>query len=407
MTRMRAEGYRGATAGPLRPVDARSAVDRAASRLRRAVDRWADAVGERAGRLPALAADLAPAVVLLAAMTAVHLGPARETGTLLPLALALCVLIAGSLAFRRHAPLAAFTAGTAGLAAEALWVAPGQLTPIANLIAVHSLGLYARPARARLGALLVPPATLAFFAPKGGPSSTPVAVVFVWLLVWAAGYATARRREETERRRALLHRETVIGERVRIARELHDVLGHSVNAMLVQAGAGRMVLDTDPERTRELLTSVERTGRDALGELDRLLGVLRAEDEDRAGLGDLDQLVRTMADAGMTVRLHVGPDARSLPRDVQLSVHRIVQEGLTNALRHGRARTADVTVRGLPAGRAVLVRVVDDGTGPGPRYRPGRGLLGITERAALFGGTVDHGGADGGGFALSVELPLP
>lgn len=104
--------------------------------------------------------------------------------------------------------------------------------------------------------------------------------------MWASGWATARRRRETEELRRLLRRETVVAERVRIARELHDIVGHSVNAVLVQAGAGRMVLDTDPERTRELLMSVERTGRDALAELDRLLGVLRADaDADAEALG--------------------------------------------------------------------------------------------------------------------------
>ncbi|MEE1829680.1 histidine kinase dimerization/phosphoacceptor domain-containing protein [Streptomyces sp. SP17KL33] len=153
-------------------------------------------------------------------------------------------MIAAGLAVRRRAPLAGYVVGTVGLVVEALWVGPGQLTPVANLIGVHSLGLYASPRRAGLGALLVPPGVLAHFAPKDDPWVTQVAVVLVWLLVWAAGCATARRRRETEELRRLLRRETVVAERVRIARELHDVVGHSVNAMLVQAGAGRMVLDT-------------------------------------------------------------------------------------------------------------------------------------------------------------------
>lgn len=101
----------------------------------------------------------------------------------------------------------------------------------------------------------------------------------VWLLAWAAGYGVARRREQMEAYRRLMRREAVVNERVRIARELHDVIGHTVNTMLVQAGAGRVVLDTDPDRARELLVSVERTGRNALAELDRVLGVLRSDDE--------------------------------------------------------------------------------------------------------------------------------
>jgi signal transduction histidine kinase len=383
--------------------------------------------------------DMAAAAVLLVAMTAVRLGAERETDAPLAAVLALSAVIAAGVALRRRAPLTAYALGSAGLAAEALWVGPGPLTPVANLIGVYSLGLYATPVRALLGAPLILPGVLAHFAPKDDSSVTQVAVVCVWLLVWGAGRATARRREEMAE---LLRREAVVAERVRIAREVHDVLGHSVNAMLVQAGAGRLVLDTDPARTRELLMSVERTGRDALTELDHLLGLLRAEDDEdaepgartAAGAGagatappgppnpdpaDLARLIRPLADAGMDVRLHIEPETGTLPRAIRLSVHRIVQEALTNALRHGHARSAEVTVRTEPlepsepsvrsdrSGRAVLVRIVDGGEGPDPGYRPGRGLRGITERAVAFGGSVSHGPADGGGFALSVELPLP
>ncbi|WP_216587442.1 sensor histidine kinase [Streptomyces brasiliscabiei] len=373
--------------------------------------------------------DLAAAGVLLVAMVAVRLGPGEEPAGSAMAVTALGAVIAGGLAVRRSAPLAGYAVGTAGLVAEALWIGPGGLTPVANLIGVHSLGLYARPRRAVLGAVLVPFGVLAHFAPKDDSWVTQVAVVLVWLLVWSAGCATARHRRETEELRRLLRRETVVAERVRIARELHDVVGHSVNAMLVQAGAGRMVLDTDPDRTRALLMSVERTGRDALGELDRLLGVLRADDDgaptvtdgpsgtaghgpapDPGDLdpGDLDRLVRPMADAGMDVRLRIEPETLVLPDALRLSVHRIVQEALTNALRHGHAPSAEVTVRRQRWGNAVLVRVVDGGEGPPPAYRPGRGLRGIGERAAALGGTVAHGPADDGtGFALTVELPLP
>jgi signal transduction histidine kinase len=114
-----------------------------------------------------------------------------------------------------------------------------------------------------------------------------------------------------------------------------------------------------------------------------------------------------MADAGMDVRLRMEPETLTLPGTLRPSVHRIVQEALTNALRHGHARSAEVTVRRQRWGDTVLVRVVDTGRGPNPRYRPGRGLRGIGERAAALGGSVAHGPAgDGGGFALSVELPL-
>ncbi|MDX2602290.1 hypothetical protein PV379_09300 [Streptomyces caniscabiei] len=173
---------------------------------------------DRFRRLRLPPGDVAAAAVLLAAMTAVRLGAGDDADASPPVVLALGAVIAAGLAVRRRAPLAGYVVGTAGLVVEALWVGPGQLTPVANLIGVHSLGLYATPRRAVLGALLVPPGVLAHFASKDDPWVTEVAVVLVWLLVWSAGCATARRRRETEELRRLLRRETVVAERVRIAR---------------------------------------------------------------------------------------------------------------------------------------------------------------------------------------------
>jgi signal transduction histidine kinase len=233
----------------------------------------------------------------------------------------------------------------------------------------------------------------------------PAGVLFIWLLAWAGGYGAARRREQAEDRRRSMRRDAVIEERVRIARELHDVIGHTVNAMLMQAGAGRMVLDTDPDRAREMFATVERTGRDALEELDRVLGALRADDEDQPGLDDLDRVVRPIVDAGMRVTVQIEPEGQGLPRSLDLSAYRIIQEGLTNALRHGRARSAVVTVQ--VTGRRLAIEIRDDGSGPTPGYQPGHGLLGIAERAGVFGGSVEHGHGRATGFTLRVELPLP
>ncbi|MFJ6987743.1 MULTISPECIES: sensor histidine kinase [unclassified Streptomyces] len=367
--------------------------------------------GEWTSRLPRAAVDLLPALALFPAMVVVRFGARERPDGPWWAAVALAAVLAASLAARRRAPLTAYATGTAALVTEALWLGPGPLTPVVNLIGVYCLGLYAAPRRAELGALLVPPAVLAHFAPEDPPAALPVAVVLIWLLVWAAGHGTARRRREARELRERARRDAVLGERVRIAREVHDLVGHSVNAMLVQAGAGRFVLGTDPDRTRELLLSVERTGRDALAELDRLLGVLRADDvlhddadDDPAGLA---RLAHTLADAGLAVRLRVAPEVGALPTDLRASVHRIVQEALTNALRHGRARAAEVTVGRAGDGRTLLVRVVDEGRGPAPHYRPGRGLRGIGERAAALGGHVEHGPSHGGGFALTVGVPLP
>jgi len=358
------------------------------------------------GRVPAMAVDVGLAALLLVAMIAVRVAQAAELGDHFLAALALSVVIAGSLAGRRRAPVAAYAVGSAGLIVEALWLGPNDLSPYANLIGLYSVGLYASRRRARLGPVLVLPGVLGYFASQDKVSAAaPAGVLFVWLLAWAAGYSSARRREWNEANRRLLRRQAIVDERIRIARELHDVIGHTVNAMLVQAGAGRMVLDTDPDRAREMLASVERTGREALAELDRVLGVLRADDEGQPGLDDLDRVIRPLADAGMAVRVRIEPAARDLPRSLELSAYRIVQEALTNALRHGRAGSADVDIR--VARGALLVEVHDDGRGPAPGYQPGRGLLGVAERVEVFGGSVTHGRGPSSGFLLRAELPMP
>jgi signal transduction histidine kinase len=180
-----------------------------------------------------------------------------------------------------------------------------------------------------------------------------------------------------------------------------------MSVMLVRTGAARVVLDSDPDKAREILASVERTGREALDELDRVLGVLRRDDDTDLlpGLAELPRLVERTGEAGMVVTVSVDPPPPHLPGSIDLSAYRIVQEGLTNAFRHGRAPSATVVVR--CNGRCLEVEVTDDGAGPPPAYRPGRGLLGIAERAAVFGGTVEHGRADGGGFRIRALLPLP
>jgi signal transduction histidine kinase len=227
-------------------------------------------------------------------------------------------------------------------------------------------------------------------------------------LAWAAGYSFARRRERMEAHRRLMRREAIINERVRIARELHDVIGHTVNTMLVQAGAGRMVLDTDPERTREMLASVERTGRNALAELDRMLGVLRSDDDPEPGLDDLDTVVRPLVDAGMAVRVDIEPAAQGLPRSLERSAYRIVQEGLTNARKHAPAAAVDVTIGG-GAGQLVVEvvsrRPVGVAVAADPLPGAGSGLIGLGERVALAGGELQHGPDAAGDFVLRATLP--
>jgi signal transduction histidine kinase len=220
----------------------------------------------------------------------------------------------------------------------------------------------------------------------------------------------ARRREEQQIARQLVQERAMAGERARIARELHDLIGHTVNLMLMQAGAGRRVLDRDPAKARDLLTELERAGRDALAELDRVLGVLSSDDPggdrpvDAYGLDLLPALAERMTEAGLRVTTAIGPGVRNLPHSLDLTAYRIVQESLTNALKHADAHAARVTVR--IDGRWLDITVHDDGRGPAAGYQPGRGLLGIRERAALFGGTATHGPGDTGGFRVHCRLPL-
>jgi signal transduction histidine kinase len=286
---------------------------------------------------------------------------------------------------------------------EALAVAPSAVSPYANLLGVYSLGLYATRPRVWLGPALLPFGVVAYFVALGPITwVTPAGALFSWLLVWALGYSTARRREEHQVAQALMRERLVAEERTRMAREVHDLVGHTVNVMLVQVGAARRVLDRDPSRGRELLSTAESVGREALDELDRVLGVLR-DGGGQPGLDDLPDLARRLREAGIDITVRV--DASGLNPGLDRAAYRIVQEALTNALEHGRATSATVAI-GLEDG-VLVVEVCDDGKGPEPGYTPGRGLVGMRERAEMFGGTVRHGGLVGPGFQVRAELRPP
>ncbi|MGI5269636.1 sensor histidine kinase [Nonomuraea sp. CA-218870] len=239
--------------------------------------------------------------------------------------------------------------------------------------------------------------------------------------VWLAGlYASTRRRYleglEERARRAELERDqrakmAAAAERARIARELHDVVAHHVSVMVVQADGAGYAIGSDAEQARLAVRAVSRTGREALAEMRRLVGVLR-EDEGaggpeytpQPGLAQLEDLVRG---AGVPARLRVVGDPGAPPEGVQLAVYRIVQEALTNALKHGGSR-----VRALVELRCrdseLVVRVTDDGLGAAaPPASGGHGLLGMRERAAMYGGEVTAGPRPGGGFEVLARLPVP
>jgi signal transduction histidine kinase len=204
----------------------------------------------------------------------------------------------------------------------------------------------------------------------------------------------------------------VAEERARIARELHDVVTHHINLVVLQAMAASAHLDHDPDRAGEPLQIIERSGREALTEMRRLLGVLRDEDGERLlapqpGVEDVDALVGSARTAGLSVGLAVSGTPRRLPAGLGLTVYRIVQESLTNAARHAAGSRVGVSLRYEP--ESLDVAVVDDGGQPAEHAAPGggRGLLGMRERVAVFSGTLETGPSPAGGFAVHARLPLP
>jgi signal transduction histidine kinase len=201
----------------------------------------------------------------------------------------------------------------------------------------------------------------------------------------------------------------VAEERARIARELHDIVAHAVSVMVLQVGAVRHKLPDQLAEDRDALRDVERAGRTALTEMRRLLAAMRREGDEaelvpQPGLDALDSLVRGMGRAGLPVRLHVEGEAFPLPRAIDLSAYRIVQEGLTNALKHAGASNAEVTLHYRPV--ELQIDVSDNGQGVSTSDGLGHGLVGVRERVKIYGGEMSVGTATGGGFILSTRLPL-
>ncbi len=244
-------------------------------------------------------------------------------------------------------------------------------------------------------------------------------VSLIFAVVWTIGLTLGRKFEEAaearerairaEREREVRARAAVAEERARIARELHDVVGHSVSVMTVQASGVRRLLRPEQEREREALLIVERTGREALAEMRRMVGVLRRPEEAPAlapqpSLEHLDRLVDQAREAGLPVDLRVEGEACELPAGVDLTAYRLVQEGLTNALKHARATRAEVLVN--YGDGQIEVMVSDDGNGVGNGGGGGHGLVGMRERVSVYGGELDAGPQPGGGYRLRARLPI-
>jgi signal transduction histidine kinase len=292
---------------------------------------------------------------------------------------------------------------------------------LALIVSAYSAGAYARRLRwvAAVLALLVAPVLLALSDPDGLSFD---AVFFFEIFVappYIAGVAIARRRdreaaltrhaERLDRDRERAADAAVATERSRIARELHDVVAHAVSVIVVQAQGGARMVRPEPDEAEAAFAAIERTGAQALGEMRRLLGMLRATDEEAArtpqpGVAQLDALAEEVRRAGLSVELSVEGDAAALPAGVDVSAYRIVQEALTNALKYAGPATATVRVRCLPG--AVEVSVLDDGRGSAAPDGGGHGLIGMRERVALYGGHLEAGAGSAGGFAIRARLPF-
>jgi len=216
------------------------------------------------------------------------------------------------------------------------------------------------------------------------------------------------RAERLEREREENIQRAAAEEQERIARELHDVIAHSVSVMVVQAAAANDIFERQPERAREALRSIEESGRSALTELRRLLGIVRTHERGRLdpqpGLAALEELIEQVRATGLEVELELNGELGELPSGVDLSTYRIVQEALTNTLKHAQA--THVRVRLGRRAHELAIEVADDGVGPGKESANGHGLIGMRERVALLGGTLETGPGESGGFAVKVRFPL-
>ena len=387
--------------------------------------------GRLAGGLAGRPTDWVTAGALFAVIAAQfvftrHLLPGERPASPITwiLAAALCAPV---LTYRRYprASLAACLTVLLGYAAGR-WAA----FPVLPVVALtFGITLHSNRAMA-LAALIAPAVTVPVavaFQPR--PVSSPGVVAFCEIMIvvaWviAESLRTSRQRlawmraraEQIELERAEEAQRAVIAERLRIARELHDVVAHSMSVIAVQSAVGNHVMDAQPEQARHALAAIEATSRSALAEMRRLLGVLRQEGDPQGalapapGLADLGSLVTQVQKAGVTVWLQVTGERAALPPSIDMSAYRVIQEALTNVIKHAAPAPASVKVSYAPA--AVTVEVADDGPArpgqqaPAPPPGHGHGLIGMRERVAVFGGELVAGPRPEGGFLVRAQFPL-
>lgn len=331
-----------------------------------------------------------------------------------PVSALLFVLTTAPVAWRRSRPLPALGVCLVGgvLAAAAVGQAPFVAGLVPVLILVYAVAAYGRSDGEQwlgLGLAAVAAVATCALVPKLWTLSTVTFNLAVIAALWLVGrlvHSRGRRVDVLERSRAAALAE----ERKRIARELHDIVAHSVSMMVVQSGAAEQLLADDPDAARDALATIRRTGRDALHELRLLLGLLREDGDDETvpqpALADLEQLIASMRGAGLQIAFDPTNVEDGIPPGVGLTAYRVVQESLVNALKH--APGARVAVRLRLAAQALEIVVADDGgagASAGPPPAGGHGLIGMQERVLLYGGRFDAGPADGG-FRVEASIPV-
>jgi signal transduction histidine kinase len=291
---------------------------------------------------------------------------------------------------------------------------------VAGMASSFLLGNLRDAVQARLGlAIVLSGAAIVVYNDPSHAAGDLIFVPVLFAILWLAGFALRERSVQAEvaeerathaeREREAVARVAIAEERARIARELHDIVAHAVSVMVLQVGAVRHKLPETPTDNSDALKGVEQTGRTALAEMRRLLGAMRHDGEDleltpQPGLGGLNTLLEEVGRAGLPVRLRVDGEPFPLPHAIDLSAYRIIQEGLTNTLKHARASHADVVVGYGPDELRIEVR--DDGDGAVANDGLGHGLVGVRERVKIYGGEMTAGAATGGGFVLSTRLPF-
>jgi signal transduction histidine kinase len=350
--------------------------------------------------------------VFLVAFVAVGVGSDTGAGDVVArfaLILAACV----PLAFRRRWPIGVLLVTGTATAVYPL-LSSGAPTELALIVAAYSAASLLD--RRDVTRFVLPISIIAAAIDQGAQQrhdnwvEVLVGVSFTVLLPILFGRIVYNRRLRIRLDRERAAADAVSEERVRIARELHDVVAHAIAVMVVQAGAARSVIDRDPAAATRAIAEVEATGRTGLAEMRRLIGVLTADDAagelaPQPGLAQLDELVRTVRSAGLPVEVRTSGTERALPAGVDVNAYRVIQEALTNALKH--AGNAHASVR-VGYGDATLdIEVVDDGSGPvAGADGTGHGLVGMRERVAVFGGTLETGARPGGGFLVNASFPL-